>query len=528
MAPGRGRVPGDRTPLGGEDIPMLRVTARKRPVPPPPPPPPAPGLLSVAVLPANGSLEAGTDQQYTAVGTYDDGSTRQIVGALAWTAAGGTITSAGVFTAGAVGGGTIGVTVGTVQGSTPVTIVPAPPPAPALVSLLVLPANVSVQTRLTQQYTATGIYSDQSTANLTNSVAWTVTRGAISPTGLFTAGLVGAATVVAKLAGITGTAPVDVIATPPAPPPPTPGGPYDTLAAQDWSLYANKAALAGLFGCEGNRQNEAPAISPVDLLWDLIPDPIFGKVVRYNGELAFNSSVAGGARIATHGVGLGLKNIQPNASWVPKLESSGDTYYRPTHVWVRQFIRYDPHWITFDHKAMFLRYRDGGRHEFKIGTGGRQIAHVLNNPAAGTLVGEGHLPISNVQTINAQYGVTGYPFFDAFPIIKVSHNPPPAPYGNGNGEWVEVIILHELVAGTFRRVGVAYWRQYTVGGVVNPQPWKIDALYRDFSATGSGVNRYEMGVNRNDKWPAAMNVYWGPYEVVDGSVFPNPFGVPLP
>jgi len=51
------------------------------------------------------------------------------------------------------------------------TVIPASLP-PALVSIGVTPANHSINLGATQQFTATGTYSDSSTSDITNSVAW--------------------------------------------------------------------------------------------------------------------------------------------------------------------------------------------------------------------------------------------------------------------------------------------------------------------------------------------------------------------
>src|ERR1039458_5365731 len=47
------------------------------------------------------------------------------------------------------------------------------PTAPTLTSISVTPATPSVVAGLTQQFKATGTYSDSSTADLTNAVLWT-------------------------------------------------------------------------------------------------------------------------------------------------------------------------------------------------------------------------------------------------------------------------------------------------------------------------------------------------------------------
>jgi len=134
--------------------------------------------------------------------------------------------------------------------------------------------------------------------------------------------------------------------------------------------------------------------------------------------------------------------------------------------------------------------------------------------------------------MDQQYGGSGWPYPDFWPAMYAPGPYPAAPYGSGsnwglgNGEWWQIIIHHKTVAerGEF----TMYWRQYTVGAAVNPQPWKIHGRLM-IGATGSvwrGLSNYQMGVNRNRCYDEPMNLDWGPYEVVDGSQYPNPWSLP--
>src|SRR5471032_2976079 len=85
-----------------------------------------PTLVSIAVTPANSTMAIGTSQQFTATGTFTDSSTSALTVAtgLTWGAKGSNITvgTTGIVTGKAVGPHTVTATVGTVTGSTPVTI----------------------------------------------------------------------------------------------------------------------------------------------------------------------------------------------------------------------------------------------------------------------------------------------------------------------------------------------------------------------------------------------------------------------
>lgn len=84
-------------------------------------------LLSIAVTPVNATIYTSTTQQYTATGTYSDGSTK-VLTAATWSAAPSTvasITSTGLATGLATGTATITATAGTINGSTGVTVLQA-------------------------------------------------------------------------------------------------------------------------------------------------------------------------------------------------------------------------------------------------------------------------------------------------------------------------------------------------------------------------------------------------------------------
>ncbi len=130
----------------------------------------APALISIAVTPANPTVAAGLSQQFTASGTYTDGTTSDITAAVTWSSSDttvATLTSGGKATGGTSGTTTIAANVGSIGGSTILTVGPA-----VLVSLAVSPANVSIPLGTHQQFTATGTYSDSSTLDLSGSVTW--------------------------------------------------------------------------------------------------------------------------------------------------------------------------------------------------------------------------------------------------------------------------------------------------------------------------------------------------------------------
>jgi plastocyanin len=163
-------------------------------------------LQSIAVTPANPSIAKGLTEQFTATGTFSDNSTQDLTSQVTWasaTASVATITAAGLATAVATGTSSISATLGSVSGSTVLTVGTA-----VLQSIAVTPGSPSIAVGKTEQFTATGIYSDNSTQDLTSQVTWasaTTSVATITAAGLATAVATGTSDVSAKLGGVTGS-----------------------------------------------------------------------------------------------------------------------------------------------------------------------------------------------------------------------------------------------------------------------------------------------------------------------------------
>ena len=91
----------------------------------------APTLASIAVTPANPTIQTSATQQFTATGTYSNNSTQDITSQVTWASSNtavATINTAGLATA-STGAGTttISATLGAVSGNTTLTVQTAPP-----------------------------------------------------------------------------------------------------------------------------------------------------------------------------------------------------------------------------------------------------------------------------------------------------------------------------------------------------------------------------------------------------------------
>src|SRR6202041_1318059 len=112
-----------------------------------------------------------TSEQFTATGTFSDGSTQNLTSSVTWTSqttSVATIIAGGSVTAAGIGPSKIQAASGAINGSATLTVTAA-----ALVSLAVTAPNLSIAKGTSEQFTATGTFSDNSTQNLTSSVNWT-------------------------------------------------------------------------------------------------------------------------------------------------------------------------------------------------------------------------------------------------------------------------------------------------------------------------------------------------------------------
>ncbi|HKV75111.1 MAG TPA: hypothetical protein VJN95_11370 [Gemmatimonadales bacterium] len=161
-----------------------------------------PAVLTQVILnPPTAAIPAGLAQQFSVSGAWSDGTSS--APAVDYTATGGTVTAAGLYTAGTTPG-TYRV-IATQQGGTPADTSAVTVTAAVYSQMTVAPAATSVPAGLTQQFSAAGTLSDGSTG--TPVVTWSATGGTITPEGLFTAGATpGPFQVTATLSGGTLTA----------------------------------------------------------------------------------------------------------------------------------------------------------------------------------------------------------------------------------------------------------------------------------------------------------------------------------
>lgn len=168
-------------------------------------------LVSIAITPANSNLLLGTLQQFTAIGTFSDQSTHDITSSVTWVSSNdhvASISGSGLTTALALGSLTISATSGTISASTAANV-----QSSVLTSLAIDPANGKLAHLTSQQFHATGTYTDGSTQNLTGKVSWSssnTTVATIASTGLLSALTPGSTTISAILGSISTSTTLEV------------------------------------------------------------------------------------------------------------------------------------------------------------------------------------------------------------------------------------------------------------------------------------------------------------------------------
>lgn len=179
-------------------------------------------LLSIAVTPTNSSMAVNATKDYTATATYSDASTQDVTLSVTWVSTNtgfatisNTAPTRGRATGVAAGTTSIQATLGAITGSTNLTITTA-----TLTSLAITPYDALVSTGSNTQLTATGTFSDASTANITNQVTWTSSNtaaatisNATGSRGLTTAGSFTGyrtTTITATLGAVSNTSPFGV------------------------------------------------------------------------------------------------------------------------------------------------------------------------------------------------------------------------------------------------------------------------------------------------------------------------------
>ncbi|MBI3605758.1 MAG: Ig-like domain-containing protein [Nitrospirae bacterium] len=255
-------------------------------------------LIAISVTSSSPTIAAGTTQNFLATGHYSDNSTQDLTASVTWSsldpsiaAVSNTAGSQGLVSGLAAGTTDITAASGGLSGRAVLTVTP---PA-SLVSLSVTPLKSLIALGTVQQFTAMGKYSDNSTQDLTSSVAWsssnaavaTISNSAGSP-GVASAISVGTVTINAKWGGVSGAGTLAVA----------------TVVAPDLKAYALLGTLSGprLYVSDtqynsGNQPAAAAFAVSFYLSATTAPNPVTDALIGYRNLL--NGLPAGGTNSAT-------------------------------------------------------------------------------------------------------------------------------------------------------------------------------------------------------------------------------------
>jgi hypothetical protein len=178
-------------------------------------------LVSIEVTPAAPSIALGTHQQFTATGIFSNNSRQDLTNSVTWSSADTSIAtisnetgSEGLAASQAIGLTTIVATSGGVSGSTTLTVTAA-----ALFSITVSPPNPSIAQGIHQQFTAIGIFTDNTTQDITTSVDWSSSDTSIATMsntadskGLATSVAAGSTSIIATAGSVSGSTSLTVTA----------------------------------------------------------------------------------------------------------------------------------------------------------------------------------------------------------------------------------------------------------------------------------------------------------------------------
>jgi len=166
---------------------------------------------SIQLTPATASIATGTTQQYSVNVVYSDGSLQPVTSGLSWlssVASVAGVNSNGLATGIAPGQTTVSVFYNSMSTTASLTVTPA-----ILTNIVVTPATTVVGINGDVQFTATGVFSDNSTQDITSQVVWSSSNGSfavISAAGLANGISTGVVTITATSGTVSGTATLSV------------------------------------------------------------------------------------------------------------------------------------------------------------------------------------------------------------------------------------------------------------------------------------------------------------------------------
>ena len=259
------------------------------------------------------------------------------------------------------------------------------------------------------------------------------------------------------------------------------GGNYQTVVGDDWSSYTSSADLLATFGWGSTGASSQFTVAQNV---HLVADPVFGQVVETRQPMDTNTQVCCG--------------------WSPlKFVAFPQLLNK---VWFRARVRFSAGWTP----------------EGPIPVGAANSYKLL------FILWQGYSQRAEIEFSNNTQYIIGFGFQGV--TCNSATVPGAAPWGNVTTEWTdeewwEYIMYYEKTGGTSARQ--RFWkRQLTVSGALDPQPFEFTGETKtNCSSATPQARAINLGANKNKTTPADQYIYWGPFEVVNGVQYPNPWGV---
>ena len=254
---------------------------------------------------------------------------------------------------------------------------------------------------------------------------------------------------------------------------------YTPVIGDDWKRYHDTRAMLEAVKWFAPDQGRFTVTEHVAL----VPDRTFGQVARITQPADADPNTRGGFSPE-------LRRLLPEPL---------------DNVWFRFRVRFSPGWTTAG------PYPRGWANSYKL-------AFILWKGYSG----RSEIEFSNTRQYILGVGVQG---------VRCTEIPLPGGQRWGTvtsewtgAEWWEFVMHYERIgSGSLQ---ARWWRRpLTRGGAIVENPFTFSGV-EETCSTAPQVRGIALGANKNKATPVTQYVYWGPWEVVDGSVYPNPFRLP--
>jgi len=137
-------------------------------------------LQSVSITPTTGSIARNGTLQFSAIGTFSDGTQQDVTTSATWSSTNTTVASIGVGSGSVRGIGAGASQIKAVLGAISSPVAALTVTSATLKSIAVTPSNLAIAAGTSLAFTATGTYSDGTTQDISTSAAWSSSKTSVA------------------------------------------------------------------------------------------------------------------------------------------------------------------------------------------------------------------------------------------------------------------------------------------------------------------------------------------------------------